>query len=175
MSEETTSDPAATRRPAGIIGVVEAAVEFVGVGAFVVVMLATLVQVAARYLHVPIDWTEELARTLFLCSVMLGIALAIRRRRHIVVDFFYAGLRPHTQAMLSAAFDLGILLFLATWLRGAIRLMEINAGTTFVMLPWFPVSVVYGVEAGALVLMILFVLADLVQQMKALRWGETDR
>jgi TRAP-type C4-dicarboxylate transport system permease small subunit len=175
MSEELNSDPAAVRRPSGIIGAIDAAVEFVAVGAFVVVMVATLIQVAARYLHVPIDWTEELARTLFLCSIMLGIALAIRRSSHIVVDFIFAGLTPRAQAMLSIAFDLGILLFLATWLRGAIRLVEINAGTTFVMLPWFPVSAVYGVEAGAIVLMILFVLVDLVQQAQVLRrWGPSQ-
>jgi TRAP-type transport system small permease protein len=135
--------------------------ETVGVCGFVLMMLATLLQVAARHLHVSIDWTEELARILFLASIMIGIAIAIPRRQHIVVDFIYAAASPRTQTALSLAFDLAMLVLLIVWLRGAWRLMELNAGTTFVTVPWLPVSFLYGVEVFGVALMILFVLADM--------------
>jgi TRAP-type C4-dicarboxylate transport system permease small subunit len=62
---------------------------------------------------------------------------------------------------LSLAFDLAMLVLLIVWLRGAWRLMELNAGTTFVTVPWLPVSFLYGVEVFGVALMILFVLADM--------------
>src|SRR4030095_10894867 len=34
-------------------------------------------------------WTEEIARYLLICTVFMGIAAAVRRTRHIHVDFLY--------------------------------------------------------------------------------------
>ena len=34
-------------------------------------------------------WTEEIARYLLICMVFIGIAAAVRRTRHIHVDFLY--------------------------------------------------------------------------------------
>jgi TRAP-type C4-dicarboxylate transport system permease small subunit len=143
-------------------------VEAVALALFVFMMVATLLQVAGRYLEVSMDWTEELARILFLAAMMLGIAVAIRRREHIVVDVVYAKVPLHARAALAAVFDLGILLLLATWLRGAWRLMQLNAGTSFVMLPWVEVSYLYAVEVAAIVLMIVFVVADIVRRARLL-------
>jgi hypothetical protein len=96
-------------RPAALFGVLERIVEAVALGAFILMMLATLLQVAARYLHIALDWTEEFARILFLSSIMIGIALAIRRREHIVVDFPLRHFSRRAQAGFSAFFDLVIL------------------------------------------------------------------
>jgi TRAP-type C4-dicarboxylate transport system permease small subunit len=148
--------------------------EAVGLLGFVAMMLATLLQVFARYLEISIDWTEELARILFLTSIMIGIAIAIPRRQHIAVDFIYAAVSPRTQAALSLGFDLATLLLLIVWLRGAWRLMGLNAGTTFVTVPWLPVSFLYGVEVFGVALMIVFVLADLSTRVRALRAGGTS-
>lgn len=141
-------------------------VEAVALAAFIVMMGATLLQVAGRYLEISMDWTEELARLLFLAAIMLGIAVAIRRREHIVVDVIYLRMPRGVRAAFDVLFDLGILLLLATWLRGAWRLMLLNSGTTFVMLPWIEVAYLYAVEAAAIVLMIVYVLADAVRRTK---------
>jgi TRAP-type C4-dicarboxylate transport system permease small subunit len=130
--------------------------------------------VFARYLHIAFDWTEELARILFLGSMMIGIALAIRRREHIVVDFLFATRSRRTQAVLSILFDAATLVLLAIWMRGALRLMQLNVGTTFVTVPWLPVSALYAVEAFGIGLMALFVVADLIRQGQVLR-EETQR
>ena len=37
-------------------------------------------------LHLPIIWSEEVARFLFFWVVLLGAALGVRKRRHFVVD-----------------------------------------------------------------------------------------
>jgi TRAP-type transport system small permease protein len=143
--------------------------ETAGLCGFVAMMLATLLQVAARHLQISIDWTEELARILFLAAIMIGAAIAIRRRQHIMVDFLFAASSPRSQAALSIGFDLATLVLLVIWLRGSLRLMGLNAGTTFVTLPWLPVSVLYGIEALGVGLMILFVLTDLVGRFHGIR------
>jgi TRAP-type C4-dicarboxylate transport system permease small subunit len=161
VSEELrTASPAVNGRT-GVLDGLAAVIEAVAMAAFIIMMLATLLQVAVRYLEVALDWTEELARILFLASVMLGMAVAIRRRDHIVVDVVYAKLPPRVRNVLATGFDVGVLVLLIVWLRGALRLMELNAGTTFVMLPWVQVSYLYAVEAAAILLMILFVTADM--------------
>jgi TRAP-type transport system small permease protein len=149
-------------------GIAEAA----ALALFVGMMLATLLQVLARYfLYVSLPWTEELARTLFVASMTVGIALASRRREHIVVDFVFVRLAPGAKALASLLFDAAILLFLAVWLWGALLLTELNAGATYVTLPWLRVAHIYAVEAAAVVLMIVFVLADAARQYRKLRVG----
>jgi TRAP-type C4-dicarboxylate transport system permease small subunit len=169
MNDPMAPEMAVPSRRNRLTGAIDRVLESVGVCAFVLMMLATLLQVAARHLHVSIDWTEELARILFLASIMIGIAIAIPRRQHIVVDFIYAAASPRTQTALSLAFDLAMLVLLIVWLRGAWRLMELNAGTTFVTVPWLPVSFLYGVEVFGVALMILFVLADMAARARRAR------
>jgi TRAP-type transport system small permease protein len=169
MNDPVAPEMAVPSRRNRLTGWIDRVLEAVGVCGFVLMMLATLLQVAARHLHVSIDWTEELARILFLASIMIGIAIAIPRRQHIVVDFIYAAASPRTQTALSLAFDLAMLVLLIVWLRGAWRLMELNAGTTFVTVPWLPVSFLYGVEVFGVALMILFVLADMAARARRAR------
>jgi TRAP-type transport system small permease protein len=169
MNDPMAPEMAVPSRRNRLTGWIERVLEAVGVCGFVLMMLATLLQVAARHLHVSIDWTEELARILFLASIMIGIAIAIPRRQHIVVDFIYTAASPRTQTALSLAFDLAMLVLLIVWLRGAWRLMELNAGTTFVTVPWLPVSFLYGVEVFGVALMILFVLADMAARARRAR------
>lgn len=168
MTDPVAPEIAETQRPNPQFEWFVSALEAVGLFGFVAMMLATLLQVAARHLEVSIDWTEELARILFLASIMIGMAIAIRRRQHIAVDFIYSAASPRIQAVLSVGFDLATLVLLIIWLRGALRLMGLNAGTTFVTVPWLPVSFLYAVEAFGVGLMILFVLTDLVKRFQTL-------
>jgi TRAP-type C4-dicarboxylate transport system permease small subunit len=169
VTEQIDLSRAERQRSTTPLGLLDAAAETVALVAFLAVILATLLQVLTRYvLHVPLPWTEELARTLFVASMMIGIALATRRGEHIVVDFLFLKLPPRGKAAALVAFDAAILLLLAVWLRGAIVLIGINAGATFVTLPWLRVAYLYAVEAGAIVLMMVFVFADAVRRTREL-------
>jgi TRAP-type C4-dicarboxylate transport system permease small subunit len=158
--------PPAGDRGQGALDLFTDGLEAIAIIAFIVMMGATLLQVAGRYLEISMDWTEELARLLFLAAIMLGIAIAIRRREHIVVDVLYLKMSPGVRAAFDVLFDLGILLLLGIWLRGAWWLMQLNSGTTFVMLPWIEVAYLYAVEAAAIALMIIYVIADSVRRAK---------
>lgn len=164
---ETTS--VGRRDRSGLLGIVANAIEVVGLLLFVAMILATLLQVLARHIEVPIPWTEEFARVAFLASVMLGIALATYLREHIIVDFLFVRLSPVNRARLWIFFDTAILALLAVWLRGAWRLTELNSDATFITMPQLPVSWLYGTEAFAIALMIVFILADMVTHARRLR------
>jgi TRAP-type C4-dicarboxylate transport system permease small subunit len=156
-------------RPSSWLALVAKAIELVGLVMFVAVLLVTLLQVLARYLEISLPWTEELARILFLAAMTLGIAVAIQRREHIVVDFLLGRWPARTQAAALIAFDCAILLLLAIWLDGARRLIALNLGSSFITVPWIPVSALYAVEACAIALMMLFVSADLIVQTRRYR------
>lgn len=172
MSQSTSLLKLSRRRPVPYLDILTGVVEGVALAAFIAMMVCTLLQVFARYLHFALDWTEELARILFLGAVMIGMAVAIRHREHIVVDFVFARLSARAQAAASVVFDIAILVLLVVWLRGALWLLQLNLGTTFVTLPWLPVSWLYAVEAFGIALMILFVGADLVRHASALKPGK---
>ena len=54
---------------------------------FAALTIVVLLQVLTRFvLHVPMIWSEELARFLFFWVVMLGAALSVKNRRHFVID-----------------------------------------------------------------------------------------
>ncbi len=143
---------------------VERVLEAAALLLFVAMILVALYQVVSRFAFISAIWTEELARILFVTSSLLGIALCVRRREHIVVDYFLARMRPRRRRALLTVFDGLILAFLLVWLRGAWRLFELNATTRYVTVPWIKVSYVIGVEIATIALMMLFVLADLADR-----------
>ncbi len=161
----------ASRAPTGVLDVVDRVMEVVALTAFAIMMISTLTQVFARYLAISADWTEELARVIFLGAMMIGMALAVRRDEHIVVDFFFGKLAPRPKAMLTVCFDIAIIGLLVLWLRGALILMKLNATAIFVTLPWLSVAALYAVEAFGVAMMIVFVLADLLRQSRILKTG----
>lgn len=69
-------------------------------GLVAVVIFAALTAVVALQvinrlvLHLPIIWSEEVARFLFFWVVLLGAALGVRNRRHFVLDLTTGRRRP---------------------------------------------------------------------------------
>lgn len=58
-----------------------------------------------------IAWTEEMARYLLIMTGFLGSIMAVRRRSHICVEFFYRYLHPVIAHWLAVAVDTVSLLF----------------------------------------------------------------
>ena len=138
--------------------------------AFVGMLLASLGQVLFRYvLEIPVPWTEELARVLFVVSMLLGMAIAIREKEHIVVDFLLLKLTPRWRATAACLFDALILAFLLAWARGSAALIDLNWNSYLVALNCIRVAYLYVAELLAVALMIAFVLTDLLAQARSLR------
>jgi TRAP-type C4-dicarboxylate transport system permease small subunit len=146
---------------------VERLLDWTALGLFVAMMGVALFQVISRFAHVSAVWTEELARVLFVASSLLAIAVCVRRREHIVVDYFLDRFSPRARQALLAGFDVLILLLLLVWLRGALRLFALNGSATYVTIPWLRVSHLFAVEIVAIGAMMLFVGSDLAARVRS--------
>lgn len=134
---------------------------------FIAMILCTLTQILFRYfLKMTLPWTEEAARALFVLSMLLGMAFAYREREHVVVDFLFRALPGPARRWLGAGFAVVILFFLAVWARGAWQLAWLNWNSSLITLPFFRVAYFYLWELGAIVLMALYVLLDLLSLLR---------
>lgn len=134
---------------------------------FCAMILATLAQILFRYvLELPLPWTEEAARALFVLAMVMTIAFAYREREHIVVDFLFVKLPRSAQRWLGIVFNLLILAFLVSWARGAWRLADVNWGSNLITIPFFRVAYFYIWELAAIALLFLYVLLDTLARIR---------
>ena len=139
------------------------------VGGFAVMSGATLGQVLFRYLlHVPATWTEELARATFVMITYFAMAVAVRDKDHIVVDFLLVKLRPRARALVLIAFDVAILAFLALVARGALLMAGRMWTAELTMLDGVTQGHLYLGELIAILLMMLYAALDVAVQVRAL-------
>lgn len=143
---------------------------------FIAMILATLTQILFRYfLKITLPWTEEAARSLFVLSMLTGMAFAYREREHVVVDFLFRKLPATIRGFLSVVFSLTILVLLAAWLRGAWQLAVLNWNATLITVPFFRVGYFYLWEMGAIILLATYVLLDLRTALRRGRPGAGPR
>jgi TRAP-type C4-dicarboxylate transport system permease small subunit len=118
------------------------------IGAMMAALVVTGVsQVYFRYFtSSSLDWSEELARYLFVWIVFLTSAVAIRRRAHIVVDVLVIRLPPRVQkgvAIATAALTLVFLGFMTVYGASLVRIawaqttpgLGISRGCVFLSVP----------------------------------------
>ncbi len=91
-------------------------------------------------------WTEEIARYLLICTVFVGIAAAVRRTRHIHVDFLYRLIPAAAGRALSTVVDIGRIVFFATAVGLTIQMM-LRMSTLQMTIIDLPMNLIYGVCA----------------------------
>ena len=123
-------------------------------------LISTWAQVLFRKLAISVDWTEELARILFVLSVFLGIAIAVAEKRHIIVDFIFNKLPMRGRALVGIIFDLIILVFLIFLLRGAAIMVSVTWESFMIAISWLRTGYLYLVECIAIVLTMVYILVD---------------
>jgi TRAP-type C4-dicarboxylate transport system permease small subunit len=148
------------------LGTVVAAVALVS---FVGMLISTWSQVLFRHLELSVDWAEELARMLLLVSVFFGIAIAIREKKHIVIDFLINRLPGRGAIVLRLVFDALILIFLAFLLRGAVTMVEVTWESYMISLNWMRTGQIYLAECVAIAVMMVYVLADVLAGIRQLK------
>jgi TRAP-type C4-dicarboxylate transport system permease small subunit len=145
---------------------------------FIGMLLATGGQVLFRYvLRIPVPWTEELARILFTQSMFIGIAIAIREKNHIVVDFLFKKLPMPVQALGRILFDIAILLLLLLLVRGTIIMTQITWNSYMIALDWVRTGYLYIGEMITVIFMMFYILLEILEniqilKMKVLKNGE---
>jgi TRAP-type C4-dicarboxylate transport system permease small subunit len=145
--------------------------EWVAMAMFLLLIFATLFQVLSRYIFpVPISFTEEVGRFLFIWVSFLGAAIVMNRDQHIRLDLFQGRVSRRTYDALRIAvyalivfFSVGVLLtsrdLLAVASRQTAAVSRISMGVVYTVLP-----------LSALLTM-GYALIHLIQAAKSLRGG----
>ena len=91
-------------------------------------------------------WTEEIARYLLICTVFVGIAAAVRRTRHIHVDFLYRLIPAAAGRALSTVVDIGRIVFFVAAVGLTVQMM-LRMSTLQMTIIDLPMNLIYGVCA----------------------------
>jgi len=121
--------------------------DWLSLGFFWLLGLCVFYQFFTRYvLNNSAAWTEEIARYLLMSTVFVGIAAAVRRTRHIHVDFLYRLLPPRAGRALSTAVDIGRIAFFAVAVALTIQMMS-RMGSLQMTIIDLPMNLIYGICA----------------------------
>ncbi|MFN4129234.1 MAG: TRAP transporter small permease [Paracoccaceae bacterium] len=127
-----------------------------------VMTLAVLGQVVTRYLlTTSLNWSEELARLCFVCLVFLGAACLSRRNDHLAVTTLIELLPVRLRSLFlvgTHAVGLGCAWYL---LRGSWRALGREWGQLTPAMQ-IPMGLIYSTIFGAIVLLALWLAANLV-------------
>ena len=158
--------------PRKLLGWFESLLEVITMIGFIGMLLSTGGQVLFRYvLQISVPWTEELARILFILTMFLGIAIAIREREHIVVDFLFKRLpqKPHAVGLM--IYNTAIFIFLCFLARGTIAMTKMTWESYMIALDWVRTGYLYLGEFIAILIMMLYVLLSIAENVTVLRTG----
>lgn len=124
--------------------------EYICAGLMALLVLFLFIQVVARYaLQSPPDWTEELARTVFLYATFVGGALAVARNMHLKIDSAVKLLPLRAQAWIRLTTNIIAIVFLGFVLYNSAIMLPKLAFQPLTALPflskaWFFASVPIG-------------------------------
>lgn len=132
------------------------------VAAILVSVMAVLVflQVLFRYwLHLPLDWGEEVSRYLFIWSAMLGAAIATKRRAHFGIDFLVKILPSSAQKGIAIGVNLCICALLGLIAVQGTRLAILNLSQISPTLS-VPMGFPYAAIPACALLMLIYTIAE---------------
>jgi TRAP-type transport system small permease protein len=105
---------------------------FLVVASLVILIVPVSMQIFSRFTHIipHYIWTEEMARFLFVWTIMLGATLGVREGSHLVVDV-WPRLSPRPDAALRLLSSIAVLIM---------ALVFVWAGHEFTAFAWYRIS-----------------------------------
>lgn len=136
---------------------------------FLAMVASAMGQVLARYVfNVPLRWSEEMARYLFIWLSFLGAWLAWARRDHLGIDLLLESLPERAAQVLRILVELAVLTFAALSMYYGQRILAISAGQPSAVLR-IPMAWVYAAFYVGMALVVLETLVGWLE--RALRVG----
>jgi len=121
--------------------------DWLSLGFFWLLGACVFYQFFTRYvLNDSAAWTEEIARYLLMSTVFVAIAAAVRRTRHIHVDFLYRLLPAPAGRALSTAVDVMRFAFFAIATGLTLQMMS-RMGSLQMTIIDLPMNIIYGICA----------------------------
>ncbi len=136
---------------------------------FSVMVFSIFLQVVLRYVfNMGNSWAEELARYSFVWLVLLGAAVAVRRGRHMRIDFFINLFPLRVKRVIETMLNFSLALFLIVLTYYGVRLVllahrQLSTGLSL------PMSYAYASIPVGGILMLIFLFEPLIADLKANR------
>lgn len=97
--------------------------------AFALMLTIMAIQVISRYaLGIPVSWTDEAARYLFLSQIFLGSVLALRYQEHIRITVVTDLMGPRVRNIVASLADIICIVVLLMLAIGGWNMMERTSG-----------------------------------------------
>jgi len=125
-----------------------------------VMTILVFMQVLFRYwLHLPLDWGEEVSRYLFIWSAMLGAAIGTKRRAHFGIDFLVKALPSSVQMGIAISVNLCVCALMGLVAVQGTKLAIINFSQISPTLS-IPMGVPYAAIPICALLMLIYTIAE---------------
>ena len=126
--------------------------------------VVVFLQVLFRYvLHLPLFWTEELARYCLVWASLLGAAVALKRGEHIAVTFFLDTFPKKPARALRMVAQISVILMLTVMAWGGIKLVLVTSAQISPALRISMAVPYFALPVGA-VIMLFHVVSSLTQR-----------
>lgn len=135
-------------------------VDYIAAILLAVMTILVFMQVLFRYwLHLPLDWGEEVSRYLFIWAAMLGAAIAMKRRAHFGIDLLVKVLPSSVQRCVAIGINLCICALMILVVVQGTRLTIINFSQISPTLA-IPMGVPYAAIPVSAVLMLISTVSE---------------
>ena len=146
--------------------------EALGTLLLAIFFLAILAQISARYMAIPLLWTEEVANYSFIWAVFMGASVMIHHKAHFAFNFFRDKFTGRTAAFYDAFISVimlcftvpmayyGVIVATSFWHYNWITLPWVKMGYTWLCLP---------IAGGA---MTLYLAGHIAEDLRTLKSGE---
>lgn len=146
----------------------------------VILMVAAVIivamQIVTRYvLAIPLPWSEEIARYLFLWLTWVGASFATKERKHVSIDVVYSQLPEKVQIVCRVITTIVWIGFLFQMTKLGIKLTSsVASGGQIAVGSGIPMWVPYASIPTGMGLMLFRLIQNTIQDVKALKKGEKE-
>lgn len=145
------------------------ALEILAMASFAALILMTQFQVLSRYLFsVPIAFSEELGRFLFIWTSFLGAAIVMRKNEHIKLDLFHGRVSDRAYARLQVFVFAAVAAFSLAFFYAGIRTLDVAFKQT-ASVSRLSMGIVYLILPGSALFMAIYSVGYLGKTIAALR------
>lgn len=144
-------------------------VETLATVGFIAMVVIVIVQVVFRSLSwTYMDWGYEIAGFLFVATIFLGAAVAMRTNEHIRLEFLVSWLSPRPRLALELALDLLAGVFLVAVAVGAYQMMGTTWEVRNVEVDWMRTGHMYAALLLGTILTLIYLIANVARHVGAL-------
>lgn len=129
------------------------------------VLLTVSIVILGRYLSFNVAWADELARILFIWSVLFGAISATNKKLHFSVSFFTSYLNPFTRNILqvfSHILSIGVLSYIFV---AAIKIIPVYKAQTLPALQITKIHFLFPLFA-LVIFMIFFITSHMIKDLR---------